>query len=210
MTLVHETGRAVLVLRDCHFGSESREGEASGPCVRMYPFGRRTSRPCRPASPSRILPSCHGFVGELANSVAAAAARLVLAAWAAATGTTVAGPLRRGAVQARRQGVAPGERGAGIGRAAMAVRRHRAPRRCGCALLAVQRWTRHGGDRARRRCRRCRTTLPCAFIPALWHGAARSERCVMFLEAGSISGHRRHMRAVRSRAAACCGRVVPA
>nr|CCP39525.1 hypothetical protein BN444_01244 [Xanthomonas translucens pv. translucens DSM 18974] len=44
-------------------------------------------------------------------------------------------------------------------------------------LLAVQRWTRHGGNRARRRCRRCRTTLPCAFIPALLHGAARTERC---------------------------------
>ncbi|EKU25724.1 hypothetical protein XTGART2_0254 [Xanthomonas translucens pv. graminis] len=176
MTRVHETGRAVLVLRGCHFGSESRRGEASGPCVRMYPFGRRTSRPCRPASPSRILPSCNGFVGELANSVAAAAG-LVLAAWAAAAGTVGRGrsarePCKCGGRALRLANGALASaarqwRSGGIGRSAAAAAR----------LLAVQRWTRHGGDRARRRCRRCRTTLPCAFIPARRHGAARSERC---------------------------------
>ncbi|UKE50480.1 hypothetical protein KCU57_17675 [Xanthomonas translucens] len=32
----------------------------------------------------------------------------------------------------------------------------------------------------------------------------------MFLGTRGIAGHRRHMRAVRSRAAACCSSVVPA
>ncbi len=177
MTLVHETGTVVLVLRGCHFGSESRRGEASGPCVPMYPCGRRTSWLCRPASPSRILPSCNGVVGELANSVDAAAAGLVLAAWAVAAGAVGRGRSARESCKrgGRALRLANGTlasaalqwRSGGVGRSAAAAAR----------LLAVQRWTRHGGDRARRRCRRCRTTLPCAFIPVLRHGAARTERC---------------------------------
>lgn len=154
MTLVHETGTVVLVLRGCHFGLGSRRGEASGPCIPMYPCGRRTSWLCRPASPSRILPSCNGVVGELANSVDAAAAGAV------GRGCSAREPCKRGGRALRLAN------GTLASVAAMAVRWHR-----------VQRWTRHGGDRARRRCRRCRTTLPCAFIPALRHGVARSERC---------------------------------
>lgn len=163
MTLVHETGTVVLVLRGCHFGSESRRGEASGPCVPMYPCGRRTSWLCRPASPSRILPSCNGVVGELANSVDAAAA----AAGAVGRGRSARESCKRGGRALR---LANGTlasaalqwRSGGIGRSAAAAAR----------LLAVQRWTRHGGDRARH----CRASAPHARRP-LARGGMWQPRC---------------------------------